>query len=136
MSTSSPTIPAEIARHVLWHYGKDGGHQPGSFTQRLMEAFAAADMVNTAKLANAYPDYAAAFIAANLDPDGITNLQRIAQGDMSTEEPPAPQCPEALFNPDTGDLLRCIQDGRHNWHETPGGTQWRTPVDTTAEVPF
>lgn len=136
MSTSSPTIPAETARHVLWHYGQDGGHQPGSFTQRLMEAFAAADMVNTAKLANAYPDYAAAFIAANLDPDGIASLQRIAGVVVSAEEPPAPQCPEALFNPDTGDLRRCIQNGRHEHHQTVGGTQWRIPVDTTAEVPF
>ncbi|MBD0743502.1 hypothetical protein [Streptomyces sp. CBMA152] len=78
MSINKPTIPPETARHVLWHYGQNGGHQPGSFTQRLMEAFAAADMANTAKLANAYPDYAAAFIAANLDPDGIPALQRIA----------------------------------------------------------
>ncbi|WP_282790841.1 hypothetical protein [Streptomyces sp. CC224B] len=80
MSTTSPTIPAETARHVLWHFGQEGGHRPGSFTQRLMETFAAADMPNTAKLANAYPDYAAAFLAAQYDPDGITALQRIASG--------------------------------------------------------
>lgn len=80
MSTNSPTIPPETARHVLWMFDRDGGYQPGTFTQRLLEAFAAADMVNTAKLADAYPDYAAAFMAASLDPDGIANLQRIATG--------------------------------------------------------
>lgn len=81
MSTTSPTIPVETARHVMWHFGQAGGAQPGSFTQRLLEAFAAADMVNTAKLAGAYPDYAAAFVAAQLDPDGIANLLRIATGE-------------------------------------------------------
>ena len=136
MRTTSPTIPAEIARHVLWHYGQDGGHQPGSFTQRLMEAFAAAEMVNTAKLANAYPDYAAAFIAANLDPDGIAHLQRIAGVEAAAQGAPMPQCPEALFNPDTGGLRRCVHRGRHDWHQTTGGTEWRVPVDSSTEVPF
>lgn len=60
---------------------------------------------------------------------------------MSTEsttipEPSAPQCPEALFNPDTGDLRRCVQRGRHDWHRTPGGTEWRLPVDSSTEPPW
>lgn len=80
MSSNSTAIPPETARHVLWHFGADGGWQPGSFTQRLMEAFAAADVTHTARLAIAYPDYAAAFTAAQYDPDGIANLQRIAGG--------------------------------------------------------
>jgi hypothetical protein len=138
MSTNSPTIPAETARHVLWHFGADGGWQPGSFTQRLLDAFAAADMENTAKLAGAYPDYAAAFMAAQLDPDGIANLQRIAGAEAVAEESPAPQCPEALFNPEyPGGLLRCVAPpGGHDVHQTSGGTEWRVPVDSSTEVPF
>ncbi|MEV8474892.1 hypothetical protein [Streptomyces sp. NPDC051173] len=80
MSTNSPTIPVETARHVLWHFGQDGGSQPGIFTQHLMHTIATADVVNTAKLADAYPDYTAAIVAAKLDPDGITHLQKIAAG--------------------------------------------------------
>lgn len=42
------------------------------------------------------------------------------------EENPVPQCPEALFNPDTGDLLRCIvPPSRHDLHQTASGTEWR-----------
>lgn len=55
---------------------------------------------------------------------------------MATEEAPAPQCPEALFNPETGNLLRCVQRGRHDWHQTAGGTEWRIPVDSSTEAPF
>lgn len=79
MSTTGPTIPPESARHVLWHFGQDGGWQPGSFTQRLMDAFAAADMTHTARLAKVYPDYAAAFLAAQYDPDGMQLLKDIAE---------------------------------------------------------
>ncbi|QIP87591.1 hypothetical protein GLX30_30210 [Streptomyces sp. Tu 2975] len=53
---------------------------------------------------------------------------------MTSEEFPAPQCPEALYNRDTGDLLRCVQQGRHDWHRTPGGTEWRVPVDVDQET--
>lgn len=54
----------------------------------------------------------------------------------ATEEPPMPQCPEALFNPENGDLRRCVQRGMHDWHQTSGGTQWRIPLDATTEVPW
>ncbi len=79
MSTSAPTIPAETANHVLFHFGR-GGYQAGSFTEYLIHALCAADMVNKAKLAEVYPDYAAAVIAMEYDPDGVANLQRIADG--------------------------------------------------------
>lgn len=79
---TAPTIPAETANHVLWHYGH-GGYQAGTFTQHLISALATADMDNKAKLANAYPDYAAAVIAIEYDPDGVTNLQRIARGEAA-----------------------------------------------------
>lgn len=37
----------------------------------------------------------------------------------------APQCPEALYTPETDTLRRCIQNGPHDWHETERGVQWR-----------
>jgi hypothetical protein len=59
-----------------------------------------------------------------------------AKAEAVTEEPRAPLCPEALFNPDTGDLRRCVQQGRHDQHQAPSGTQWTIPVGTSTEVPF
>lgn len=82
MDTSSPTIPAETARHVLAHFGADGGIPAGSFTQQLITTIAMADMVNKAKLAGAFPDYTAAVIGAEYDPDGIAFLQRLAASDV------------------------------------------------------
>jgi uncharacterized protein (DUF2236 family) len=79
MSTEDITIPPETARHVLWHYGRAGAIQPGSFTQRLMEAFDAADIDNAGILADAYPELGAAMLAAKLDEDGIDRLKRIAE---------------------------------------------------------
>lgn len=132
---NQPTIPAETANHVLFHFGY-GGYQAGSFTQPLIQAIAAADVINQEKLATVYPDYVAAVHAYQYDPNGIANLQRIARGEEAAEEPPAPQCPEALYNPETGDLRRCVQHGRHDWHQTPAGTEWRVPVGPSTEVPF
>lgn len=71
-------IPPDVAAHVLAFYGKDGGKQPGSFTEYLIHAISHADMVNTAKLAELYPDYVTAVTAAQYDPDGIAALQRAA----------------------------------------------------------
>ncbi|MFJ8929309.1 hypothetical protein ACIRLA_22290 [Streptomyces sp. NPDC102364] len=80
MSTTSPTIPAETARHVLWMFGNEGGYRPGSFTQRLLELLAHADRVNLAKLAQAYPAEAAAVDLAQNDENGIAKLTRISVG--------------------------------------------------------
>jgi hypothetical protein len=78
MSSTAPPIPPETARHVLWHYGQQGGVEPGSFTRNLITTIDSADMDNVARLAGAYPSLVAAVIAAKLDPDGIASLQRIA----------------------------------------------------------
>lgn len=129
MSTSSPTIPPDVAAHVLFHYGREGGYQAGSFTTALLTAMGTADPSNLDKLAAGFPEYVAAVTAIHYDPDGVERLQRIVRGEEATPEPKAPQCPEALFNPDSGDLRRCVQQGRHEWHETAGGTQWRMPGD-------
>lgn len=136
MSTETPTIPAEIANHVLFHFGH-GGCQAGSFTQFLIQAIDHADVIHQDKLALGFSDYVAAIVAVQYDPDGIANLQRIARGETASEQTPAPQCPEALYNPDTGDLFRCVAPpGGHDLHQTPGGTEWRVPVNHGTETPF
>lgn len=81
MSTDNISIPSETASHVLWTFACVGGHRPGSFTEALLGAFAAADNDNEAKLALAYPAEAAAVRLAKYDEDGIAKLQRIAAGD-------------------------------------------------------
>jgi hypothetical protein len=136
MSTSSPTIPPDVAAHVLFHYGRPGGYQAGSFTTSLLNAMGTADPSNLDKLAAGFPDYVAAVTAIQYDPQGVERLQNIVRGEKAAEESPAPQCPEALFNPDTGALRRCVQKGRHDWHQTPSGTQWRIPVDSATDAPF
>ncbi|MFE7566897.1 hypothetical protein ACFU76_08015 [Streptomyces sp. NPDC057539] len=82
MSDTTPTISPETANHVLYHFGR-GGYQSGTFTQYLIYALTAADMTNKAKLGLAYPDYAAAVIAMEYDPDGAAHLQRIAAGEAA-----------------------------------------------------
>lgn len=132
---TAPITP-EAAAHVLFHYGRDGGYQAGSFTTSLLYTIDLADETNRDKLAASFPEYVAAVIAIQYDRDGVTRLQSIARGEEVAEEPAVPQCPEALINPDGGDLRRCVQRGRHDWHQTPGGTQWRVNVDSSTEVPF
>jgi hypothetical protein len=78
VSLNSPTISAETARHVLWHYGVKGGYQPGNFTQRLMQTIDAADVVNTARLRAAYPELVDAMFLAGSSLDGIARLQQAA----------------------------------------------------------
>lgn len=55
---------------------------------------------------------------------------------------PAPQCPEALYSPETDTLRRCTR-GPHDWrdwHETESGTQWRHATEEqsspTLDDPF
>ncbi|WP_327160490.1 hypothetical protein [Streptomyces zaomyceticus] len=74
-------ISPETARHVLWLFGRQGGVQPGSFTQRLMAAIDAADVLNQQKIANEYPDLVAAIRMAGNDDTGIATLQQIAGND-------------------------------------------------------
>lgn len=74
-----PTITPEIANHVLHHFG-EGGYEPGNFTRQLIATIAAADMENKAKLATAYPGYAAAVIGMEYDPEAVTWLTKLAGG--------------------------------------------------------
>lgn len=50
-----------------------------------------------------------------------------AETNEAQQVEPAPQCPEALYSPETDTLRRCIR-GPHDWrdwHETERGIQWR-----------
>ncbi|MFR9796577.1 hypothetical protein ACL02U_11835 [Streptomyces sp. MS06] len=77
MTTSSPHIPADVAAHVLSHFGR-GGYPAGDWAESLISLIDRADMANRARLANAFPDYGAAIYLAKYDEDGITTLQQIA----------------------------------------------------------
>jgi hypothetical protein len=80
MSHSSPTIPADVAAHVLFHYGHDGGYQAGSFTTHLITTIDAADPGNTDRVAVGFPEYVAAVTAIQYDPQGVERLKDIAAG--------------------------------------------------------
>jgi len=69
-------ISDETARHVLFHYGRPGGWRPGRFTQLLMEAIDAADVVHTARLRAAYPELVDAMNLAANHADGVARLQK------------------------------------------------------------
>lgn len=48
-------LKQEVARHVLWHNGDPRGQEPGSFTTKLLEAWARADSENDLTLRRAFP---------------------------------------------------------------------------------
>lgn len=79
MSTETPTIPTETARHVLAHFGH-GGVLPGRFGVQLITLIASADRQTTARLSEVFPAEAEAVRMAQYDNDGIAKLQAIANG--------------------------------------------------------
>lgn len=76
----STNIPPDVAAHVLFHYGRPGGYQAGSFTTALLSAMGTADPANLDRLAAGFPDYVAAVTAIQYDPNGVERLQDIAAG--------------------------------------------------------
>ncbi|MFJ7111746.1 hypothetical protein ACIQW4_01030 [Streptomyces albogriseolus] len=83
MHTNSPSIPADVAAHVLFHYGHDGGYQAGSFTTSLLTTIGMADPSNMDRLAAGFPEYVAAVTAIQYDPDGVARLEAIARGEVA-----------------------------------------------------
>lgn len=79
MDTSSPSIPADVASHVLFHFGHRG-IPAGDWTESLITLIARADMTNKAKLTAAFPDYAGAVLLAQHADNGIEVLKDIAAG--------------------------------------------------------
>lgn len=82
MTTENTTIPADVAAHVLSHFGR-GGYPAGDWTETLITLIDRADMTNRAKLANAYPDYGRAVLLAKYDEEGIAHLQAIVRGEVA-----------------------------------------------------
>ena len=80
MSTSSPTISPDVAAHVLFHYGREGGYQAGGFTELIISAIDRADPSNKAKLERGFPEYVAAVNAMQYSSTGIEYLQSIVRG--------------------------------------------------------
>lgn len=80
MSTTSPTITKETARHVLWMYDREGGIQPGKGTFHLIVAIQTADILHAAKLRQVFPELSAAIHLARYDEGGLAKLQAIATG--------------------------------------------------------
>lgn len=79
MNTSSPSIPADVASHVLFHFGHRG-IPAGDWTENLISLIARADMVHKAKLTAAFPDYAGAVLLAQYADNGVDVLKDIAAG--------------------------------------------------------
>ncbi|MFE2164824.1 hypothetical protein ACFXB3_07090 [Streptomyces sp. NPDC059447] len=73
-------ISPTTAQHVLHHFGRSGGREPGTFTAHLIAAIASADINNFARLAGLYPEVATAVEVAKHDKDGITKLQMLSVG--------------------------------------------------------
>jgi hypothetical protein len=78
MDSVDQYVTPETARHILWHWGRPGGAQPGSFTQKLMQAIDSADRVNTELLRAVYPGLVTEL--KSTDPATVARLQRIAGG--------------------------------------------------------
>lgn len=82
MSTKRPKIPAEVASHVLSHFGR-GGYPAGDWTESLISLIDRADAVNRVKLCTAFPDYGDAVLLAKYDDNGIAVLQAVAGGEVA-----------------------------------------------------
>jgi hypothetical protein len=76
---NSPITP-EIAAHVLFHFGRDGGYPASGFPTALMGLIDKADVVNRALLKRAYRGYVTAMELAKNTEDGIATLAQIAEG--------------------------------------------------------
>lgn len=78
-------------------------------------------------LLDAYRDEVLDKAADWLDGIGQHHAAVMLRPDPTEPQPGAPQCPEALYSPETDTLRRCTR-GPHDWrdwHETEIGTQWR-----------
>ena len=86
-----PQITPELASHVLWFFNQ-GGMRPGSFTQRLLETFAAATPVNAMQLREAFPAHGWAMHLAQNTENGIAQLRTIAGESLPAVRSHADNC--------------------------------------------
>jgi hypothetical protein len=80
---ADPEIRPEVAAHVLFHFGCDGGAPTSGFKTALMQAIAQADLPNRERLAMGWPDYVAAFNLAQTTSHGTAVLQKLAAQEWS-----------------------------------------------------
>ncbi|MGW0012436.1 hypothetical protein ACWDVX_22170 [Streptomyces tendae] len=76
-SETEVTIPIETAAHVLWTEAL-GGWPPSTFATKLLSLWTSADTDHAARLAVAFPEYAAAIALVKSGQDGIQQLRAIA----------------------------------------------------------
>lgn len=86
MSTSIPTIPPDIAAHVLFMFDRSGvvaqivaaDLVPTEFQRHLIRAIADADADTRDRMQEIFPGYVSAVVALKYDPNGIDQLKKIA----------------------------------------------------------
>lgn len=81
MSQQTPISP-KVAADAVAHFGTRD-YPAGSWTHKLMSLMACASPDNRARLATAFPEYAAAVDMAKYDVLGIDNLKHIARGEAA-----------------------------------------------------
>lgn len=99
MSTKTTAIPADVAAHVLFHFGHKG-IPAGEWAESLITLIARADMVHKAKLTAAFPDYAGAVLLAQYADNGVSVLKDIAAGRCTRcKQDDGPLTPSGLCEP-------------------------------------
>jgi hypothetical protein len=99
MNTETTAIPADVAAHVLFHFGHRG-IPAGEWTESLITLIARADMTHKAKLTAAFPDYAGAVLLAQYADNGIEVLKDIAAGRCTRcKQDDGPLAPSGLCEP-------------------------------------
>jgi hypothetical protein len=68
------------AAHVLWVMGMEGGVQPGSFVEKLIEAMVVADTGNLDRLSHEFEGLTSALSIYKRMEGGVKILQEIAAG--------------------------------------------------------
>lgn len=71
-------VTPKAAAQVLYHFGY-GGYPAGSFFRSLLDAWDHADMINSAKLAQVFPEYGAALAILGDDHNGAESLREITK---------------------------------------------------------
>lgn len=73
---ANQVVTPTAANQVLFHFGY-GGYPAGGFFRALLEAWDHADMINSAKLAQVFPEYGAALAILGDDHLGAESLREI-----------------------------------------------------------
>lgn len=80
--TPTTTISPKVAAEAYAHFGTRD-YPAGSWAHKLMSLMACASPDNRARLAQAFPEYAAAVDMAKYDVLGIDNLRYLARGEAA-----------------------------------------------------